>query len=182
MELYAKGYSKTRISREVEVAYKTVRRWLRADQFPERKPPSGRHRKVSEFGDYVQQRWFEGCHNATQLYREIRSRGYKGCRAMVGQLVSGWRKTGRRLAKTSAPERIAPKHAAILVARAPDSITKEQQLLLNRLTINCPDLIRLHEIATAFREALAGSDGVVLRTWIAKVKHCEFGPLGSAAK
>jgi transposase len=177
VELYAKGCSKKMISREIDVGYKTVRRWLRAGQFPERKSPSGRRQRAAAFGDYLQQRWSEGCHNATQLYREIRSRGYKGCRAMVGQFVSGWRKTGRQLAKTNAPERIAPKHAAILVARAPDSITKEQQSLLDRLTINCPDLIRLRRIAMAFREALAGDDGVVLRTWIDKVKHCEFGPL-----
>jgi len=177
VELYAKGCSKKMISRETDVAYKTVRRWLRAGQFPERKPPSGRRQKVTEFGGYLQQRWSAGCHNATQLYREIRSRGYKGCRAMVGQFVSGWRKTGRRLRKTNTPERIAPKHAAILVARALDSITKEQQLLLDRLSVNCPDLIRLRGIAMAFREALASDDGVVLRTWIDKVKHCEFGPL-----
>jgi transposase len=177
VELYAKGCSKKMISREVDVAYKTVRRWLRAGQFPERKPPSGRRQKAAEFADYLQQRWSEGCHNATQLYREIRSHGYKGCRAMVGHFVSGWRKTGRRLAKTHVAERIAPRHAAILVARAPDSITKEQQSLLDRLTINCPDLIRLRVIATAFREALAGHDGMVLRTWINNVKHCEFGAL-----
>src|SRR5713101_6407495 len=35
VELYAKGCSKKMISREADVGYKTVRRWLRAGQFPE---------------------------------------------------------------------------------------------------------------------------------------------------
>lgn len=42
LELYAKGYSKKAISRELDLAYKTVGRWLRAGQFPERKPATGR--------------------------------------------------------------------------------------------------------------------------------------------
>lgn len=130
-----------------------------------------------DFTEYLQKRWSEGCHNATQLYREIRTLGYKGCRGMVGQLVSGWRKAPSRPPKTNAPERIAPKHAAILIARTPDAITEEQQSLLDRLIANCPDAIRLRAIALDFREALAGDDGAVLHTWIAKVKHCEFGPL-----
>jgi transposase len=172
---YAKGCSKRAISRDLGIAYKTVLRWLRAGQFPERKPPSGRRQKAAEFTDYLQQRWSEGCHNATQLYREIRVRGYKGCRAMVGHFVSGWRREGRP--STKRPERISPKHAAILVARDPDLMSPEQRSLLNALSANCPDLIPLRSIAIAFREALTSRDGTMLRTWVNKVRHSEFGPL-----
>ncbi len=103
VDLYAKGYSKKAISRELDVAYKTVGRWLRTAQFPERKPATGRRRQAAVFTEYLQKRWNEGCHNATQLYREIRIRGYKGYRSMVGPLVSGWRKAGRRSLKASVP-------------------------------------------------------------------------------
>ncbi|MBC7928912.1 MAG: transposase, partial [Bryobacteraceae bacterium] len=151
VDLYAKGYSKKAISRELDLAYKTVGRWLRAGQFPERKPATGRRKQAALFTEYLQKRWNEGCHNATQLYREICIRGYKGCRSMVGQLVSGWRKTGRRPLKTNAPERIAPKHAAILVARRSGDLTEEQQSLLDRLMANCPEVIRLRAIALDFR-------------------------------
>jgi transposase len=71
---------------------KTIRRWLRRGQFPERKPPHRRPPKVNEFADYLRQRWDEGCHNASRLYHEIRGRGYAGqCRAnapLVARLVS----------------------------------------------------------------------------------------------
>src|SRR5262249_18511402 len=65
VELYQKGYSKKAIARELKMERKTIRRWLRADQFPERKPPTGRRQKVAAYGDYLQQRWKEGCRNST---------------------------------------------------------------------------------------------------------------------
>ena len=70
------GQSQAAIARALGMERKTVRRWLRAGQFPERKPPHRRPPKVNEFAEYLQQRWDEGCHNAAQLYREIREKGY----------------------------------------------------------------------------------------------------------
>jgi transposase len=177
IDLHEKGYSQKAIGSELNIQRKTVRRWLRTGQFPERKRPSGRRQKLADFDDYLRQRWDEGCHNATRLLHEIRDRGYKGCRSMVAKFVAGWRHTGRPSGKLNAPERIAPKHAAILAARAPDQMTGEQQTLLDRLTCVCPDLIRLRDLALRFRDALKGQEGEILQKWINEVKQCEFGPL-----
>ena len=177
IDLHKKGYSQQAIGRELNIQRKTIRRWLRTGQFPERKRPSGRRQRVADFTDYLHQRWDEGCHNATRLLQEIRDRGYTGCRSMVAKFVAGWRQTARPAVKLNAPERIAPKHAAILAARPRDQITDEQQTLLDRLTIVCPDVIRLRGLALGFRDALTGHDGAVLQRWINEVKHCEFGPL-----
>ncbi|MBK5293438.1 MAG: transposase [Acidobacteriia bacterium] len=73
-DLHGRCYSQLAISRELSISVKTVRRWLRADQFPERKPPSGRRKKVAEFAAYLDERWREGCHSSTQLFNEIRAR------------------------------------------------------------------------------------------------------------
>jgi hypothetical protein len=67
------------------------------------------------------------------------------------------------------PGRIAPKHAAILASRPQDQITEEQQALLDRLMINCPDIIQLRGLALGFRDALIGHDGEVLQKWINEV-------------
>jgi Transposase/zinc-finger of transposase IS204/IS1001/IS1096/IS1165/Homeodomain-like domain len=117
IDLHDKGYSQQAIGRELRIQRKTIRRWLRRGQFPERKRPSGRRQKVAEFSDYLHHRWKEGCHNATRLLQEIRDRGYTGCRSMVAKFVAGWRQTGRPSGNPSVPERIAPKHAAILATR-----------------------------------------------------------------
>jgi transposase len=96
---------------------------------------------------------------------------------MVAKLVATWRPAGRQLAKPGMPERIAPKHAAILTARAPDKLSEDQQTLLDRLMINCPDIIQLRFLAQGFRDAIKGHDGAVIQEWINTAKHCEFGPL-----
>src|SRR5215468_3534447 len=90
--LFNSGQSQAAISRALGIGRKTIRRWLRRGEFPERKPPHRRPPKVNEFADYLQQRWNKGCHNATRLYKEIRDRGYPGRRAMVARFVSGWRR------------------------------------------------------------------------------------------
>ena len=71
MALFNGGHSQVAISRMLEMERKTIRRWLRRGQFPERKPPHRPPARVTEFADYLQQRWTEGCHNASRLYREI---------------------------------------------------------------------------------------------------------------
>ena len=89
VELYKQGYSQRAIGNELGIGRKTVRRWLRSGQFPERKPA-----RVTEFADYLQCRWNDGCHNATRLYEEIRHKGYTGKRSMVANFVSSCRHTG----------------------------------------------------------------------------------------
>jgi transposase len=176
IDLYAKGYSKKAISRELGIETKTIRRWLRAGEFPERKAPHRRPPKVHEFAEYLQQRWTEGCHNATKLYEEIREKGYRGKRSMVARYVSGWRKTGN-LTSPEAPQRIAPKHAAILVTRPPDRMSTEQQQLFDRISNECPDVVPLRRISLAFREALTSHEGEKMQQWIDRTKRCEFGSL-----
>jgi transposase len=96
VELFTQGYSQRAISREVGIQTKTIRRWLRAGQFPERKPAHRRPAKVNGFADYLKQRWNDGCHNATRLFQEIRDKGYAGKRSMVARFVSSWRRQGNR--------------------------------------------------------------------------------------
>jgi transposase len=174
VDLFDSGHSQAAIARDLGIGRKTVRRWLRRGQFPERKPPYRRPPKVNEFAGYLQQRWDEGCHNASRLYQEIREKGYRGKRAMVARFVAGWRKTGKA-ATPNAPERIAPKHAAILVTRPAEKMTDEQQQLFDRITVQCPEAFDLRRLALDFRAALTADDSTQLRQWIEGAMHCEFG-------
>jgi len=172
--MFNAGQSQAAIGRALGMERKTVRRWLRRGQFPERKPPHRKPPKVSEFAEYLQQRWNEGCHNAARLYREIREKGYRGKRAMLARFVAGWRRTGKA-ASPKAPERISPKHAAILVTRPAEQMKEEQQRLFDRLVIPCPEILDLRRIALSFRAALTGKNSAQLQQWIHGAKRCEFG-------
>jgi transposase len=172
--LFNCGQPQAAISRTLGIERKTIRRWLRRGEFPERKPPHRHPPKVAEFADYLQQRWNEGCHNASRLYHEIREKGYPGKRAMVARFVAGWRKTGRATSP-NAPERVSPKHAAILVTRPADQMKDEQQQLFDRIATQCPEVIDLRKIALGFRAGLTADDSTQLRLWIEEAKHSEFG-------
>jgi transposase len=174
VSMFNSGQSQATIARAMGMERKTVRRWLRRGQFPERKPPHRPPPKVNKFAEYMQQRWNEGCHNAARLYREIQGKGYLGKRAMVARLVAGWRKTGKT-AQPKAPERISPKHASILVTRAADQMTEEQQRLFDRISTQCPDVIELRQMALSFRAALRAGESGKLQQWIESARRCEFG-------
>jgi transposase len=78
MEKVRQGLSQREIARKCGLSWKTVRRWLRAEWFSERKR-GFRHSLVEMHQEYLEQRWQQGCHNAAQLWRELQTRGF-ACR------------------------------------------------------------------------------------------------------
>ena len=176
VQLHREGHSQKAISQALEIQRKTARRWLRAGQFPERKRPVRRPPKVQEFAEYLQRRWAEGYHNATKLFQEIQSQGYRGQRSMVAQFVSVWRRPGH-LSRPDRPRRVAPRQAAILTTKSPDQLTEEQRSLLDRLSTSCPELLWMRTLALDFRDALASNDGRQMRCWIHSAKQCGIGSL-----
>ena len=91
-------------------------------------------------------------------------------------LWRGWlRVGGQPVNPRRPPQRIAPKHAAILVTRRVDQMSDEQQQLLDRITVQCPEVFTMRQLALGFRAALIGDDSTLLRQWIEGAKRCEFG-------
>ena len=77
------GTSQSDIARQLDLNLRTVQRWTRAGVFPERTPRSYPH-SVDAYIRYLDQRLHQGCHNVSQLWRELRQQGYRG------QLSSVW--------------------------------------------------------------------------------------------
>jgi transposase len=179
VELHRLGHTQRAISFEVGIQRKTVRRWLRAGQFPERKPVTGRRSHVREFHDYLQQRWNQGCHNATRLFQEIRARGYRGSRQMVSHHVSSWRANPESgsSSKKRRLDRIAPKHAAILACRPTERLSEQQRTLFEQVAVNCPSIRSMRFLALDFREAIATRDKDGMLHWIRTATQSGIGPL-----
>jgi hypothetical protein len=82
-ELIASGKSQSEAAASVGVSLRTVQRWITTGVFPERK-----HRvfssHVDAFGPYLVKRFTEGCTNASQLWREIGSQGFRGMHRAYG--------------------------------------------------------------------------------------------------
>jgi transposase len=179
VELHRQGHSQLAISLEVGIQRKTIRRWLRAGQFPERKPVTGRRSQVREFHEYLQQRWNQGCHNATRLFQEIRARGYRGSRQMVAHHVSSWRANpgSASSSKKRRIDRIAPKHAAILTCRPTERLSEQQRILFEQVAVNCPIIRSMRFLALDFREAIATQDTDGMLHWIRTAAQSGIGPL-----
>ena len=176
MALHQEGHSQRAIAHALSMERKTVRRWLRAGQFPERKPAVRKPTKVQHFADYLRRRWTEGCHNATQLFQEIRSQGYHGQRGMVARFVSGWR-APKHHAITAPIQKVAPRHAAVLAMRAPEQLTQEQRVLFERVSCTCPELKLMRTLALDFRAALTSKDGNQMCDWIQTAMRSGIGSL-----
>jgi len=74
IELYQRGTSLRAIASQLGLNRETVRCWLRAGQLPERQV-TPRHSSVDRWLSYLEKRWAEGCHNRSQLWRELRAQG-----------------------------------------------------------------------------------------------------------
>jgi hypothetical protein len=70
---------------------------------------------------------------------------------MVASFVSSWRPTGKPKSPR-APQRIAPKHAAMLGTCPADQMTNDQQQLFDRIRTCCPDALLLRSLALELRE------------------------------
>lgn len=177
VELHQRGYTQRAISTELGIQRKTVRRWLRAGRFPERKPPVGRKSHVRDFHDYLQRRWKEGCHNATRLFQEIRAQGYRGCRQMVSHHVAGWRHKSDFTPRRKKPDRVAPKHAAILACKPSERLSDQQKILVERVAANSPTFESLRALALDFRDAIASKDRDGMVHWVRVAGQSGIGPL-----
>lgn len=94
----------------------------------------------------------------------------------MASFVSSWRLTGKPKSPL-APQRIAPKHAAILATHSADQMTEVQQKLFDRIGTCCPDALLLRSLALDFREALASCEAWRMVAWTELAKRSPLGPV-----
>ena len=132
MALHQAGVSLTAIARQVGLARPTVRKYVRADSFPEWPPRRTPLHVGSVHMTSLQQHWAAGCHDATILWSELRARGFTGSLRMVQRAVAGWRSAPRaRGPRTRPADQTAPFEAAREAAReaAPPAAESAQESL-----------------------------------------------------
>jgi transposase len=88
---------------------------------------------------YITQRWESGCHNATQIWREIRKQGFNGSRRIVSEWATKKRKSMQSSdseATALASEKIIPwsaSRASWLMAKQEEKLTEEDRQALERM-------------------------------------------------
>ncbi|WP_163782469.1 ISL3 family transposase [Myxococcus vastator] len=97
--LHRAGEPLLRISRTLRLARATVRKYARADAFPERAVRVPGPSILDPFLEHLERRHSAGCENALVLWREIRARGFGG----TSRQVHRWLQTRRTAPAGSTP-------------------------------------------------------------------------------
>jgi transposase len=173
MALHEQGYSARAIATLAHLSRGTVRTYLRADRFPERQLPSPRPTILTPYAGYLQDRWAVGCHNATQLWHELRGQGYAGGRARVAEYVRGWRilpppphyrqSTVGTLRATSS---YGPRQTGWLLLRPADTLTTAESAYLTHLYHACPEVALMEALVEEFAAVLRTRDVPGLYDWL----------------
>jgi transposase len=122
---------------------------------------STRATKLDDFKGYLLERWNAGCHNASQLFREIQPKGYVGSITLVrthavalrraSGLAPASRQPGGRVV---APEEMRRpptcRHLAWLTAQSAEALDEADQAALSRVSQVSPNLRTTVEMAQQF--------------------------------
>lgn len=160
------GLTQAEIARRNGLGIRTVRRWIRAQGFPERKV-SPRTTRVDPQEEYIRRRWQQGCHNGTRLWRELRERGFKGQAASVRNWIRKRYGPRRCRAKRRSPQspspatRASPRHVAWLLLKEP----QDARNFIEELYRRSPQIDRCARLAREFCRMIRERDVAAWPRW-----------------
>ena len=177
------GISKRQIAHQLGLSRKTVSKYISADTCP--MYPEGRvHRsKLDPFLPYLQQRWDEGCRNASLLWREIVDREFSGSRTTVATWVARQRKLlrsnpGQMVSQQPSNRRpLTPNRAVWLFLKSQDSLSLNEQETLQRLVESDGQLAQAYTLAQGFCRIVRERRATQLVSWLAAIDRCDIDTL-----
>ena len=177
VELHQAGLSLRQIGRRLGMHRRTVRRFLQAEQFPERAARQYGHR-TDPFLDHLRRRWEQGCRNAALLTRELAQQGFAGGYDTVRRCVAGWREPTRAHTPGRKPQPLRPvppprpsaRRVAWLLQQDAADRSVEQQALVRALCQRCPAIQAATELAQEFHRLLRERRADQLEAWMTRAQ------------
>lgn len=188
MTLHEQGHSLRSIAQATGVCRNTVRRYIRAEGFPECQPRRRHSRVLAPFVAYLQERWTQGCQNARALYAEVCQRGYRGGYTTLTDYLRAWRParrcagqriTARACAATSV---YSARQTLWLLLRPEGEGTVEEQAYLTCLYHACPAVYLARALAQEFATVLREHDVDGLYAWLRRTETCPITELQAVAR
>jgi transposase len=183
--LQATGMSISAIGRRMGMHRETVRQFIRADEYPEARPPI-KPSKVSPFTEYLKKRWLEGCYNARQLYREIILLGYEGHLHVLQAYLEPWRKLlpeeirGKQEIPAVSPP--TPRAVVWWLLKDKEKLKEEQRAFIGELLEKSPIIKAAYELVWEFRRMIKTRNGKKLNDWFGKVEQSGISELARFVK
>jgi transposase len=186
VRLRREGLTLQAIADRLQTGRSTVRRWLRRGHAPSWR--KGRRASIVDpHADYLRRRLGEGCGNATQLWREIRARGFAGGAVVVRAYVARLKAAGPGAASAASPApRTRPpwrvpsaRQAARLLMVEPADLAAPDRAFLAALADRAPEIREAGGAARAFAALVKARDAAALDPWLAAAAG---GPLAGFAE
>jgi transposase len=204
--LSGQGVSIREIARRLKLSRETIRRFLRAEEFPE--IASGRRGQrgsiLNQYKPYIFQRWQQGCRNSVQLYDEIKTRGYSGSTSLLRNFLASLRKqhveagsaevlTLDAATQTIAiPDSLPPKpcvarrmsstRAAFLFVSHREKLDEKQRKYIEQIRKAHPDLEMAYQLGQGFVMMLAERRDTDLHSWLTQAEHSGLPEFKKMAK
>jgi transposase len=155
--------NKSAIARTLGIHRHTVQKYSALESAPERKPRVRKVSALAPYEDYILKRFTDGCHNATQIYKEIVEQGYPGAYNNVARLTQYLKKCEREgKALPDAPPGLSAAQAKGILIMRPEKRTEQETLTIERMKSTDPDIHRccclFEEFARLFRDRDGSTD------------------------
>jgi transposase len=180
--LHREGLSLRSIARHLRVSRKVVHRSVRAGTFLERVATGRRQSKLDPYLPYLRKRWEEGCHNGSQLARELETQGFRGSASLVRKLTGDWRaripgpaervRGKKRQAAPLVKRHLSPRHASWLFVTDQAKLTADQRALIERICHTDADLQNLYLLGQDFVQMVKQRQARRLDGWLARASQC----------
>ena len=180
LRLHAQGFPILTIARQLRMHRRLVRQYLRAGVLP-RAYPSGRQRQLDPYASYLSQRWQEGCHNAAQLWRELRERGFPGSDTRVRQWMRQYHRPDKKsiaAVRAVTPLVPSPRQTTWILLDGPRPADEKTKAWIEEFRQRVPDIERAAQLANQFIKLLRERRGEELSNWLAQAAQ---SPLTSFA-
>jgi transposase len=167
IELQQRGTSLRAIAFQLGLNRKTVRDWLCAGQFPERQV-TPRHSSVDRWLSYLEKRWGEGCHNRSQLWRELRAQGADFAKVTLRRWFRvrlGVRGHPYQSSLSPPRKRPSPRQTSALLLDLVHNPSPSQQSFARTLCSLSPDIATTVELAKQFHRMMRERDASAWSLW-----------------
>lgn len=166
------------IARRMGMSRETIRKYCAADYDPRFKAIRCRIGILDSYDTVIQQMVSENA-SATEIYRHLRSLGFKGSYPSVYRYVRRYKEADRK--PFPAGERIPRSVLAERVFRPVSEISKLTSEQFEDVCRVFPELASVYECADSFRAALFSGDPDLLSAWVAETHNHPVPDMQSAA-
>jgi transposase len=204
--LSRQGVSIREIARRLKLSRQTVRRLIRAEEFPEIAPSRRDQRGsiLNQYKPYISQRWQQGCRNSVQLYDEIKTRGYPGSTALLRRFLADLRKKHFEAGSAEVltfdasryaieiPDSLPPKpritcrmsstRASWLIVSQPEKLDEKQRKYVEQIRQGHRDLEMAYQLGQGFVMMLAERRGTDLGAWLIQAEQSGLPEFKKMAK